>query len=166
MVGKNAKLLVLYVFFCFLSCDGRESAKFLVLYVNFLFFYRVTVGKSAKLLVLYVIFCFSHRLPAGPTFHEKSSKIIGAVPRSPCIVLVIPSTSIWSVRSAQKNASIFLQACTVVHVRTHFLTWWRIVGGGCPDLNYVIDDCKFKISKWINQFPIIFVYIHFNQYIF
>ena len=87
--------MVLFVsyFVLFLSSDGGESAKVLVLYVNFL--------------------VFSHRLPAGPTFHEKSSKIIGAVPRSPCIVLVIPSTSELSARSAQKNASIFLQACTL-----------------------------------------------------
>ena len=52
VVGKNAKLLVLYVFFCFLSCDGRESAKFLVLYVNFLFFLSFDGGGSAKVLVL------------------------------------------------------------------------------------------------------------------
>ena len=62
-----------------------------------------------------LFFGFFYRLPAGPTFHEKSSKIIGTVSRTLCIVLVIPSTSELSARSAQKNASIFLQACTVEH---------------------------------------------------
>ena len=94
--GKNSKILdfVRYFLAFLIVCRRGKCKAFGFVRYFFVFSHRLPAGENAKLFVLYVIFSFSHRLPAGPTFHEKSSKIIGTVSRTLCIVLVIPSTSI------------------------------------------------------------------------